>query len=200
MKLYLGTPHKISGKIEPKPCRNTKGESGNFVFATPHRNAAIAYAFKPTDPKLNNAPLLMPEVQQEKTGSENPYAMIIGGNHHLYIRGLSLTGNLYTVPTSYFRPVACSQGEHASNVGIPIDECEHQVIKLEDTLGRNFNIWFANISDKFSTFVKDMVKAHPLEEYGRLVTDLATLEQAVSESILFKIDDQEIISRSGIGS
>ena len=103
MKLYIGTLYKISNnKIEPRPRRNAKGEEGNFVYATPHRNAAIAYAFKPTNSELNNAPLLMPEVQQEKTGCENPYAMIIGGDYNAYIRGLNLTGNLYTVPSDHF--------------------------------------------------------------------------------------------------
>lgn len=200
MRLYFGTPYKISGKIEPRPYRNAKGNEGNFVFATPHRNAAIAYAFKPTDPNLQTSPLLVPEVQQQEAGSENPYAMIIGADYNLYLRGLSLTGNLYTVPPDHFHPVASPQGEYVSSENIPVTECEHNIVSLKSTLGRNFDILFANQGKDFFSFLDSMIRAHPLEEFGRLITDQKTLEQAVSEGILYKIDDQEIISRSGTSS
>lgn len=196
MKLYIGTPNKISNKIEPRHTRNARGEEGSFIYATPHRKAATAYAFKPTDPELNNAPLLIPEVQQEKTGTENPYAMIIGGDYNLYIRGLSLTGNLYTVPSKHFQPVACPQGEYTSSNSIDVADCQHEVIRLEDVLGNDFNIWFGEPTEAFFTFLDKMIRAHPLEKYGRLVTDPATLEQAVSRGILFKIDNQELIDKA----
>lgn len=197
MKLYIGTPYKISSKIEPRPGRNTKGQEGDFIYATPHRNAACAYAFKPTDPSFRNSPLLIPEIQQEASADENPYAMIIGGDYNLYIRGLSLTGNLYTVPSDSFQPVGSLQGEYTSTSSIPVSDCEHEIVDLKTTLGNNFNIWFAKPSEAFFTFLDNMIRRYPLEKFGRLMTDQETLKQAVSDGILFKVDDQEIISKNG---
>ncbi len=195
MPLYIGTPYKIEGKIEPRASRNAKGVQGRFIFASPHRNAAMAYAFKPTHPQLARSPLLVSELLQNNEG-QNPYVMIIAADHNLYLRGLALVGHLYTVPAAHsFRAVASQEGEHISTDALATSRCSYETVALPKELGKSFHILFANPnSPKLFKLIDTIAQQNPLSEHGRLLLDEATMSQAVSESILYKVPNQEILS------
>lgn len=134
---HASSAREITRVLEPRFCRASTGEEGNFIFASPDFVCAHAYALKTRDMLCIHYMPGFPDM--------NVHACVIRDRDKHLREGV--TGSIYEVPAQKFRRLAFPSGELSGDwvaeEPVFIEAEKAKLVTLDTALGVGIQVFFA---------------------------------------------------------